>query len=185
MGKNSSFLCHIKTNPLCKHHVTDPTALARSLQLAAATCSASYHYNTTMESLIPRAQRHLPATDAPAANAPPPLAMQDVPTAWAAGLATSDVLHRAKICLRTPPAQLEAQYVQALAPGVHLLAANMECALGDEGADYITAARFAILARPPGSSKLEKSTVRERIRRFTIGQGEHVFRERCQEFAAS
>ena len=47
VGSTSAFLNHTRTHPVCKHHISDPVALARSLQLRAATNSASYLYNTT------------------------------------------------------------------------------------------------------------------------------------------
>jgi hypothetical protein len=73
----------------------------------------------------------------------------------------------------------------ALAPGYQALSEDPDGPRGDAGLAYISAVRFAVLARPPKAKNLTKDDVRQRIRTVLSGKASELFSERCREFDAA
>jgi hypothetical protein len=94
------------------------------------------------------------------------------------------IYYRDNTWTRTPPAALRADYDNAIAPGLIALAENPDSHLGDQGAAYISAVRWACLARHRDAPKLDKNAIRDRIRRCNAGEAAAVFAEQVASFTA-
>ena len=189
VGRTPPLLQHMTNNPVCSQHILDPADFITQQQLAASVDSPAYWFNSRHSSFLPASHRGLIASDdeTSAADAADVTCVisnpDDYDFSWLNSISATHLLCRDSATLRTPPSALYAEYYQALRLGYDMLAARQGSADEQLGMAYVTCARFAILARFPGSPKLSKDDLRRRIRRILRGELEAVFTEADAAFA--